>query len=292
MDFDLDKAQASRLDLLRTVVADLGGTRPYSEDLDGALRADKRLTGPELSLLDRLLLVEEAARLGAPMGATSTLLLEPLMPAKRPPGAMAVRDADAQTPVRDGACATSLFVVDEAGARFGAVHQADISPVLSGFGEGYAVVSSGELQELDWPLALGALRAYQLGLVAEIAGASRAAVEIIVRHLSERRQFGQALSEFQALRHRLSERAVDVEGTSVLARFAADQADPTSVDSAIAYATRAAAQLAPELHQLAGARGFLHEFGLADYTMRIEALRIELGGVRRTSIRHADTAWS
>ena len=294
MDFDLDADQRERLELLRSAVAgaaDGDDHGHYSQTLDSALRSEPRLTGEALTLLDRILLVEEAARLAAPIGATATLLLEGFLDTVRPPGAMAIRDTDPDTPVRLGASATSLLELEEDSARFGPVLASDVVPVASGFGDGYAAVRSEESLPVSWTGKLSPSDSHRLGLVAELAGAARAALEFTAGYMREREQFGTPLAGFQALRHRLSERAVDMEGVSALARYAADRADTPAVAAAVVHAAQTASTIVPELHQLCGARGFLKDFGLATHTMRVEALRVELGGVRTAAIRHADAAW-
>jgi alkylation response protein AidB-like acyl-CoA dehydrogenase len=92
------------------------------------------------------------------------------------------------------------------------------------------------------------------------------------------------LASFQALRHRLADSAVSAEATRWLGREAAYQDDARSVARAAWYASTTAAALVPELLQMCGARGFTHEFGLHLFIMRLNCLRLELGGIDRLGL--------
>ncbi|OLT16459.1 hypothetical protein BJF78_14420 [Pseudonocardia sp. CNS-139] len=96
-----------------------------------------------------------------------------------------------------------------------------------------------------------------------------------------REQFGRPLATFQALRHRLAEAAVSAEATRWLTREAAATGDDRQAALAAWYAADTAAALAPELVQLCGARSFTLEFGLHVFTMRLDGLRLEVGGPDR-----------
>jgi hypothetical protein len=66
-----------------------------------------------------------------------------------------------------------------------------------------------------------------------------------------------------------------------MVRDAAFTGDRIDIDLAVAYAADTAARLAPDLAQMGGARSFALEFGLHVFTMRLEGLRLELGGADR-----------
>lgn len=75
-------------------------------------------------------------------------------------------------------------------------------------------------------------RAIALGtaaLVAEAAGTMRAAFEATMTYLATRKQFGRALSEFQALRHRAADMLVGVETVEAMASRTAAGESITSV---------------------------------------------------------------
>jgi alkylation response protein AidB-like acyl-CoA dehydrogenase len=123
-----------------------------------------------------------------------------------------------------------------------------------------------------------------LALIAEISGNANTAIRRTADHLTSRVQFGRPLASFQALRHRLADSAVSAEATRWLGREAAYQDDARSVARAAWYASTTAAALVPELLQMCGARGFTHEFGLHLFIMRLNCLRLELGGIDRLGL--------
>lgn len=293
MDFDLDATQQDRIDRLSALV----GSGARSEDglpgasdvaLVAAVRADSLLTGPDLPLLDRIALVEHAATIGARLDPTVELLIGPLS-GPRPSGPMAIVIDNDDGPVRGGADVTSAIVVSASSVRVAAVQ--GWTPITSGFGSNYGTFTLGPTTIVRWPMVGSPLDHVRLGWAAEIAGAAHVAIQHTAEYLKQRTAFGRSLSTMQALRHRVSELAVDAAGTSVLVRYAAFHNDAVAIASAVAYAATTAAKSPPELHQICGARGFTSEFGLSMWTMRLEALRVELGGVREAAVAHADARW-
>ena len=61
--------------------------------------------------------------------------------------------------------------------------------------------------------------------------------------------------------------------------------------TAAAYALTAATRVFAETHQLSGAIGFTREHNLHVYSMRLQALRLELGGVRGHRRALAKARW-
>ena len=85
---------------------------------------------------------------------------------------------------------------------------------------------------------------------------------------------------FQAIQHRLSLCAIDLEASRWLAREAAFHGAPTEATAAAAaFALAAADKVFTETHQMSGAIGFTNEFDLHVWSMRLLALRQELDGV-------------
>jgi hypothetical protein len=288
MDFDLDDGQRGLLAAVDAVVAGSGAERAfavssangYDADLDAALLG--ALHGRSLTLLDRVLIAE---RLGEHGTATTTGLRLALDAAiYRPLDEAAITVIGPSGLARFGAQARVAVV--ELSGRVCAVQLAegDVEPVRSGFGFPYgrvrpeAVTEAPIVTVLDtdrWREALTLIRS------AEIAGAAQAAVASTAVHLCERSQFGRPLATLQALRHRLAEAAVSAEACRWLVREAAYTRTARSVAVAGQYAQATSASLVPELVQLGGARSFAREFGRHVHTMRLEALRLELGGPDR-----------
>ena len=107
-----------------------------------------------------------------------------------------------------------------------------------------------------------------------------ACLAVTVAYLSERRQFGRTIGSFQAVQHRLANCAIQIEASRWLAREAAFHGAPREATAtAAAYALAAAGDVFSETHQLSGAIGFTREHDLHVFSMRLQALRIELGGL-------------
>jgi alkylation response protein AidB-like acyl-CoA dehydrogenase len=125
----------------------------------------------------------------------------------------------------------------------------------------------------------GLRRWWRLALAAECLGTMSAALDVTVEYVKRRRQFGRPIGSFQAIQHRLAQCAVQVEATRWLTYEAASRgADEEASAVAAAYAADSAHHVFRETHQLTGAMGFTREHDLHVFSMRLEALRVELGG--------------
>jgi alkylation response protein AidB-like acyl-CoA dehydrogenase len=124
-----------------------------------------------------------------------------------------------------------------------------------------------------------ALSLWRLALAAECVGTMDAALSLTVDYVKQRRQFGRAIGSFQAVQHRLAQLRVQLDGARVLTYEAAHhQHSAEASATAASYATHAARLVHSETHQLTGALGFTREHDLHVWSMRLSALRIELGG--------------
>jgi hypothetical protein len=294
VDFDLDVGQRTRLTHLAKVVEATGGhDRAFAVSIDGgfdavldaAVGSDAELA--EGDLLDAALMVHDAARLGLAIDLGTRLVLGPDLPGAIPPGPVGFTDLDRRGPVRFGADVASLIVVEGADARF-LTSGFSATDVPSGMSFRHADVE-GTAGGTALPAGSAAIlrRHRLLALSAEIAGAAEAGIELTAHHLSEREQFGRPLGSFQALRHRLAEVKVSSEALGWLVRSAAYSDDPKQVCLAASYALDTASRVAAELTQLCGARAFMREFGLAVFTMRMEAARVGLGNQARIAAEYA-----
>ena len=101
---------------------------------------------------------------------------------------------------------------------------------------------------------------------AESVGAMEKLFELTVQHAKDRVQFGRAIGSFQAIKHRLADLLVELEGARAATHFAALAfADETpDRDHAIAtagcYVREAASHLAGEALQIHGGVGFTWEY--------------------------------
>jgi alkylation response protein AidB-like acyl-CoA dehydrogenase len=99
----------------------------------------------------------------------------------------------------------------------------------------------------------------QLAVSHEILGAARTMLTLAREHALDRVQFGQPISRFQAVRHRLAEALVAIEAADAVVRAARDE--PASALAAIAksLAGRGALTAARHCQQVLAGIGFTQE---------------------------------
>jgi alkylation response protein AidB-like acyl-CoA dehydrogenase len=100
----------------------------------------------------------------------------------------------------------------------------------------------------------------RLYLAAEQLGGAQQCLDITARYDLERRQFGRAIGSFQAVKHRLAQMMVKVEGLRSMVYGAADSQDPLECAGAKALAADTFFHCAAEAIQLHGGVGFTWEF--------------------------------
>lgn len=118
----------------------------------------------------------------------------------------------------------------------------------------------------------------QIALGYEMAGASRRMIELARDHALERVQFGRPISQFQAVRHRLAESHVAVEGAIDLLDAAGRDQDLAPVGKAVSG--RAARTAAKHCQQVLAGIGFTAEHPFHRYFRRVMALDQLLGSSR------------
>jgi hypothetical protein len=208
-------------------------------------------------------------------------------------GPIALARKGEKGPVRYAGHARTVLLLGDDVAECAVLEPSDHSPVASNFGYPMGrlpVDLSGE------PLGAGtsAVMAawWRLALAVEAVGTMDAALACTVDYLKQRRQFGRAIGSFQAVQHRLADCAIEVEASRWLAREAAYHgAEPEAVAVAASFALDAARRIFAETHQLSGAIGFTHEHDLHVWSMRLQALRLELGGVGAHRRAVVDARW-
>jgi hypothetical protein len=112
---------------------------------------------------------------------------------------------------------------------------------------------------LDWT---GAVAAGQRALGHELLGASRRMLELARVHALERVQFGRPIATFQAVRHRLAESYVAIEGAAALLAVAWEEPSPATAALAKGMAGRSARTVARHAQQVLAGIGFTTEHGL------------------------------
>jgi len=296
MDFALTPEQQAIVEAVDALLArhagparavELAAKQAWDAELDAALAEagfDELALGEETGALEAALLVERVAHAAGWVGAGAGALVAPLLAGQLLPGPVALARADESGPVRFAQAAHTLLVADGDEARVVALEPGDVTPVRTNFG--YPLGRIGEAaRRRGESLGKGSgprlLAWWRVALAAEALGSMDAALRFTVAYLSERKQFGRPIGSFQAVQHRLADCAVQVEGTRWLVyESAAHGAEPEAAATAAGYAMQAAALVHRETQQLSGAIGYTLEHDLHVWSMRLPALRLELGGER------------
>jgi acyl-CoA dehydrogenase len=117
--------------------------------------------------------------------------------------------------------------------------------------------------------------------VAQIAGATRATLDITCAYAQQRRQFGRPIGGFQAVQQLLAQMAGHVAAASVAADLAMrgirDGVRESRIAAAKIRAGEAAGAVAAIAHQVHGAIGFTREYPLHTLTHRLWSWRDEFG---------------
>jgi alkylation response protein AidB-like acyl-CoA dehydrogenase len=255
---------------------ELDARTAYDHELDAALAnagfVDTALA-EGVGFLEATLVTEAVARAGGVVSIGASALVAPGVAARVPPGLLDAGQEARLVPLRPG----------------------DVTPVPSNFmlPVGRVHVSAGAGESLGPGSAARLRRFRRLALAAEILGTMQAALDVTVEYVKRRRQFGRAIGSFQALQHRLAQCTVSVEGTRWLTYEAAARGAPDEATAlAAAQAAEAAGQLFRETHQLTGAMGFTREHDLHVFSMRLPALRLELGGASTHRRAIARARWA
>jgi alkylation response protein AidB-like acyl-CoA dehydrogenase len=129
---------------------------------------------------------------------------------------------------------------------------------------GYSVPLAAGRQALSWWLV----------------GTGRVMLSLARRHALDRVQFGRPIASFQAIRHRLAETLVALEGAEATLLAAADEPDELSFMLAKAAAGQAALTAARHCQQVLGGIGFTAEHELQRHIKRALVLDGLLGSSR------------
>jgi alkylation response protein AidB-like acyl-CoA dehydrogenase len=110
----------------------------------------------------------------------------------------------------------------------------------------------------------------RIGIAAFSTGIAEAALDASLRYAAERKQFGHAIADFQAIQFKIAEMATQVEAARLLVWSAAALADagrPHATESSMAklFAGEAAVDVALEAIQIHGGYGYLKEYPVERY---------------------------
>ncbi len=125
-----------------------------------------------------------------------------------------------------------------------------------------------------WPTVQTTLQHAAVGASAEMLGASRKSLEMSTDYAKVRKQFGQFIGQFQAVKHKLSEMLVAVENAHAAVYYAAWAQDADAADAALAasvaksFVNGASRKVCGEAIQVHGGIGFTWEYDLHLYFKR------------------------
>ena len=124
--------------------------------------------------------------------------------------------------------------------------------VLGEVGKGYKV-------------AMDTLNEGRIGIGAQMIGAGRGALDATIAYVKERKQFGKAIAEFQAVRHQIARAAIDLQTAKLLVYDAArlrDMGVPFLNEAAMAkvYSSEVAERITSMAINLFGGNGYVKEY--------------------------------
>lgn len=119
-------------------------------------------------------------------------------------------------------------------------------------------------------VALTALDGGRIGIAAQALGIAQASLELATSYARERKQFGRAIGEFQAIQFKLAEIATEIEAARLLvykAAYLKDQGADVVRASAMAKlkASAVAVKAAEEAVQILGGYGYIKDFPAERY---------------------------
>jgi alkylation response protein AidB-like acyl-CoA dehydrogenase len=140
----------------------------------------------------------------------------------------------------------------------------------------------GEINR-GWDVIGPMLQRAAIGASAEMLGAMRRCLEMSVEYAKVRRQFGQPIGAFQAIKHACAEMLLDVENSHAATYYAAWALDADAPDAALAasvakaYVGDASRKVCGMSIQLHGGIGFTWEYDLHLYFKRAKHLEALYG---------------
>jgi hypothetical protein len=242
-------------------------------------------TGDEV--LAAVLAVQSVARALGDVTAGASVLVGPALGLPRSSGPLPILDAGGRGRFAD--VAERALQLDGGTVLLCRLDAARSERLTSAYGQSLGRAHVLGREPLDVP-AERFLALWRLVLAAEASGLMSGALDLVLQHMATRKQFGRPLGQFQALRHRVAEAFVLVEGARLLTCEAAWLGAPDEAAAkAAALSATAARRVVREAHQLLGAMGLTREYDLHLWTLRLHAVSLEAGG-RRAHARAAAQA--
>ncbi|HYK91070.1 MAG TPA: acyl-CoA dehydrogenase [Acidobacteriota bacterium] len=122
----------------------------------------------------------------------------------------------------------------------------------------------------------------RISIAALAVGMAQGAYEHSIKYAKERRQFGKAIAEFQAIQFKLADMATEIEAARLLTLKAAElkqQGRPTTKESSMAklFSGEVAVRVANEAVQIHGGYGFIKDFPVEKYYRDVKLCTIGEG---------------
>lgn len=145
-----------------------------------------------------------------------------------------------------------------------------------------------------YEIALSTLHGGRIGVGALAVGLAQAALEAAVRYSKERRQFGRAICEFQAIQFMLADMSMEIEAARLLTYKAAwlkDQGLPHAKEAAHAklFASEMVTRVTHKAVQIFGGYGYTKDFLVEKYYREARATELYEGTseIQRIVIAHS-----
>lgn len=203
-----------------------------------------------------------------------------------------------KTNLERGARGMSAFIVEKGtpGFTFGKQEEKMCFHALPNCGLTFqdCRVPAGNLlgqENRGFRVAMETLDIGRIGMAVGAIGLAKAALEKAIKYSKERTQFGQPISTFQAIQHKLADMATQIEAAELLALKAAwmrDQNIPFSKIAAMAklYASETCAMVTAQAVQIHGGYGLVREYSVERYMRESKLFEIVEGTseIQRTVI--------
>jgi alkylation response protein AidB-like acyl-CoA dehydrogenase len=195
----------------------------------------------------------------------------------------------ARTGPETGARGISAFILEKGtpGLRFGApMHKMGLhgSPTGELILDDVCVPAANLLgrEGEGFKIAMKALDSGRIGISAQAVGLARGALDLAVRYVGERRQFGQFISQFEGIQFMVADMATAVDAARLMtweAAAACDRGAPFTQLASMAklFATDMAMQVTTDAVQLFGGYGFIKELPIERYMRDAKATQIYEG---------------
>jgi len=131
-------------------------------------------------------------------------------------------------------------------------------------------------------IAVGELAGGRIGIASVALGIARAAMDKAKAYVKERRQFGQAIADFQGIQWMIADRETDIEAARLLILNAAakkDRGEPYAKEASMAklFASEAAHRCTDTAVQLFGGAGYIRDYGVERHLRDARITRIYEG---------------